>query len=133
MSANRLCESRAPWTPSSTSSWLVTLSLRICSAASMTAQSSGTAISASPASIRPLSDFGLGQRIGRSGSYLPGITLQTLFPIQRGAHDGVDIVEPRRPAEHLAHPVTFGHERRPVAGAPGFLADVEADAGDFLD
>src|SRR5690242_17241707 len=98
MSADRLCESCAVCTPSRTSSSLAFASVRIWIAASMTATSSGPAMSARPSSMRPLSDLGLGRRI-----QLPGLLLQTALPLERGTNDGVDVVELRRPAEHGTH------------------------------
>src|SRR5215510_4830999 len=128
---------RAACTPSDTSNWLVRVSERIWMTASTTAISSGTAISARPSSMRPVRDFGRAHFIvcsnARIPGWLPGFPLQSLFPIQRGAHDGVDVVEFRLPAEDVTHLVRLGDQRRRITRTARFLAHREFDTGDFLD
>src|SRR5688572_7952333 len=151
MSAIRLRDRRALCTPSRTSTWLVCESRLIWMAASTTATSSGPAINASPSSMSPVRDFGRGQRIGLLLSIyldqstliylpwpvpwlsrLPGITLQAPLPVERGAHDGVQLVVLRRPLEQLAHAVALGDQAGRVARAARLFADVEFGAGDAL-
>ena len=81
--------------------------------------------------MSPLSDFGLGKRM-RLGLLLPGLALQALFPLERGAHDGVDVIEPRLPLEQLADPSHFA-TRMAGRRAARLFAYVELEAGDLFD
>src|SRR5579863_6128841 len=111
----------------------------------MTAASSGTAISARPRSINPLNDLGRAQRMAHSQgqgpgcprrrrrALLPGLALQTLFPLQRGAHDGVEIIEARLPSELAAHAVRSRDQCRRISSTTRLFLDGQRSTGDALD
>ena len=56
---------------------------------------------------------------------LPGLALELPLPVQRGAHDRVQIVQLRAPAEEGADPVGAGDQDRGIAGAAGRFDHLE--------
>src|SRR5437660_1697819 len=104
---------------------------RICSTAVSRAINSGTAINARPTSISPVNDLGRPHRMKafyraglptcprlqtRSRGHSPGVAQQPLLPGERAAHDAIEVIEARPPAELGADAIGARHQRSRVPG-----------------
>src|SRR3569832_1649252 len=143
ISLNSSWLARAAVTPSTSIFWPVSASWRICSAAVSTATSNGTAISARPSSINPLNDLGRAHCMAHSsrkrppvwagGGSSPRVAGEPLFPLQRGLHDRVEVIELRAPAQLGTDAVGAGDQNRRIARPACFLTNCERPAGNTFD